>query len=113
MTPPTPDQRARADFVPMCPYCSFVSIPEQPDILHRPFIREVSFAPTFNFPEGRTVYKLDKCCSMSDCTIPFDSKASASSWWRARRAEEHPDIATNERRKNTLRKLTAANLEAL
>lgn len=113
MTHPTPNQRARADFVPMCPYCSFVSIPEQPDILHRPMIREVRFEPTFSYPNGRTVYKIDRCCRESEPNQHFDSKASASQWWRARRAEEHPDIATNERRKNTLAKLEAKGLEPL
>lgn len=96
------DIRAKASYFPLCPLCSHIGHHDTPDILNGPSVRE--FHGTF---------RINHCCSLSNTNEHFDSKASASSWWRARRAEEHPDIATNSRRLNTLQKLEQKGLEPL
>lgn len=107
------DRRSRANYLPMCPLCS-LQVGTKAQILTGPSLRSVPFSPSRDFPEGRTVVKLDGCCKYS--TPPenyFDSEASAASWWRSARLMEVGSMATENRRRRTLARLAEANLEPI
>jgi len=98
----TADIRARASYLPFCPLCSHVSIKEIQDILIGPSFRAVNGG-----------HKLTQCCSLSATCEVFESEAEAATWWREKRRHPVRDIATDSRRRNTLAKLAAKNLEPL
>lgn len=108
----TSDLRARASFLPYCCCCSFVGIHDRPDILRGPSHREVHLAKTSR-REALTVHKLVACCHLSTTDEQFESEAEAASWWRARRLQTLACRADENRRRFTLAKLAAANLEAI
>lgn len=107
----TSDIRSRANYLPYCPLCSFVGIPDRPDILHAPSHRSVTFGPSEHYPEGRTLHKLDSCCALSADCPPGDSQAEVAQWWRARRQESLMDLANDSRRRNTIARLAEKGLE--
>lgn len=96
------DIRARASYLPLCPLCSHVAVRDCADILNGPTHREF---------QGR--HKLDQCCLLSAGCPPMESAADVAKWWRQRRLEPLKDLATDNRRRNCLAKLAAANLEAI
>lgn len=104
------DIRARASFLPMCPMCSFPSV----NILVRPGLRVVTFPTTHDFPEGRTVTKLDPCCMFSTPAHNyFESEAAVAQWWRAHRLQALAEPALDNRRRNCIAKLEIAGLEPI
>lgn len=107
----TSDIRAKASFLPYCPLCSFVSVADTPDILRGPSHREVRLPASHLRPDGEVLHKIDHCCSVSRTDLSFTSKAEASQWWRVKRQEPLVCPATESRRRNTLAKLLAAQLE--
>ncbi len=98
----TADLRSRAAYLPMCPLCSHCGVHDFPDMLIGPSLRQF----------GDRV-KVVWCCAYSEPDGYFDSEAEASQWWRQRRTESHPDLATNQRRLLTLARLKDRNLEAI
>lgn len=108
----TADMRSRANYLPYCPLCSFCGIPDRPDILHAPSHRTVAL-PACSRHEARVVHKLDQCCSLSADCPPCDSQAEVAQWWRARRMETLMDLANDNRRRSTIERLAAKNLEPL
>lgn len=109
------DIRSRANFMPYCCLCSLrVGTKEQ--ILNGPSLRTVPFAPSRDYPQGRNVVKVQGCCRHSqppDEDNYFDDEASASQWWRQARLLEVGPLGDEMRRRRTLERLAAANLEAI
>lgn len=104
------DIRARAGYIPFCCLCSFPQV----NILVRPGIRVVTFPATRDFPEGRTIFKLDGCCLFSTPQENyFATEAEATQFWRAHRLQPLWDISTDNRRRNCIAKLREANLEPI
>lgn len=96
------DPRARAGYLPPCPLCSFVGIGGFSDVIHGPSHRDF-----------RGESKLTQCCALSATDEAFRTPAEAAAWWRARRLEPSKDLATDNRRRNTLRKLAAKDMEPI
>lgn len=96
------DLRSRSDFLPFCPSCSHLGHMDTPDILIGPSLREF-----------RGCFKFIWCCSLSETTQPFTTRYEAAVWWRNERLKDARDPAVTSKRRNTLKKLEAANLEAI
>lgn len=98
------DLRSRAGYCPPCPLCSFIGVQGYPNDIRGPQHRSVTFKATATHPE-RTIHVIMSCCSLSRTTDTFNSPSEAASWWRERRLQKHPDIATESRRVHCLSKL--------
>ena len=92
------EQRSRFNFLPACPLCSF---PE----------RRIIMAPIL-VPVGDH-YIIQACCRLSEFEDRFYEQAEAAAAWRQRRLEPMESIALENRRRSTLARLTAANLEPI
>lgn len=100
----TADIRARASYLAPCPCCSFLGIPDFPDTIRGPVARQ-------RRTDGR--HGLVRCCELSEGCGWHETASDAASWWRERRQQPLACIATENRRKNVIRKLQIAGLEAI
>lgn len=97
------DIRARADYLPPCPLCSFVSVADMADIVRGPTFRRGR--------NGSATVSLFPCCKLSTDCPWMETEAEAAAWWREQRQRAHADAATDSRRRNQLTKLAAKGLE--
>jgi hypothetical protein len=102
------DRRARADYLPPCPLCSFLNA--DVSIIRTPFLREFT---RIHQGQSVTTYKLDHCCALSNTTEQFDSAAEAAKWWRNARQQPRSCTATESRRRHTMARLQEAGYEPI
>lgn len=103
------DIRARAAYLPPCPLCSHVGIPEISDIILGPAHRQMTRYKDSQTPR----HTLTACCALSAGCLWLDSDAECAAWWREERQKPLACIATDNRRKSQLSKLAALNLEPI
>lgn len=112
----SPDVRSRSSYLPFCWNCSFLNRQDDlPDILHRPHHRLIRLAPSASAQreEEQEANKLTCCCALSFTGQIFASPSDAAAWWRAKRNEPAGSVASDNRRRNCLERLSAAQLEAI
>lgn len=109
----TADIRSRASYLAPCCLCSFIGVDGQHDIIRYPSHRTVILPPTQRYPQGRTFFRLTACCFLSTTSEAFESEAATAAWWTARRLQTLACVADDNRRRNVLRKLAAAQLEPI